>query len=159
MSAFRVKRTSRPSFSARMKRDGFGRSTVIYPICSALTNSSFLEDRCSLSDQKSFILASSRRAFILAMRDGDRANKNEIGIFVSSVTSNDFPHAMPLTAFTDDRGTKIRKWANLCTAMSQFISPGFIANRQSVLVSSPTQRKVFNWNASSLLVPLSYKPP
>ena len=101
----------------------FGSSTVVYSVCSALTNSFFLEDRCSLSDQKSFILASSRRAFILAMRGGDRANKIEIGIFVSSVTSNDFPHAMPLTAFTDDRGRKVRKWANLCSAMSQFISP------------------------------------
>src|SRR5215472_8865641 len=34
-----------------------------------------------------------------------------------------FPHAMPLTAFTDHRGRKTRKLANLCTAMSQFISP------------------------------------
>ena len=98
-----------------------------------------------MSDQKSFILASTRRAFILALRDRDRANKNEIGVFASSVTSNDFPHAMPLTAFTDDRGTKIRKWANLCTAMSQFnIAGGFIANRQTVLVSSQMERKVFN---------------
>ena len=30
------------------------------------------------------------------MRDGDRANKNEIEIFVFSVTSNDFPHDMLL---------------------------------------------------------------
>jgi hypothetical protein len=52
----------------------------------------FLKDRCSLSDQISFILASSRRAFILAMRDRDRANENEIEIFVLSVTSNDFFH-------------------------------------------------------------------
>ena len=44
----------------------------------------------------SFILASSRRAFILAMGDRDRANKNEIEIFVFSVTSNDFPHDMLL---------------------------------------------------------------
>ena len=57
-----------------------------------LTNSFFLKDRCSLSDQISFILASNWRAFILAMRDRDRANKNEIEIFVFSVTSNDFPH-------------------------------------------------------------------
>ena len=34
-----------------------------------LTNSFLLKDRCSLSDQISFILASSRRAFIVAMRD------------------------------------------------------------------------------------------
>src|SRR6516164_9996002 len=56
-----------------------------------LTNSFVLKDRCSLSDQMSFILASNWRAFTLAMRDSDRANKNEIEIFVFSVTSNDFP--------------------------------------------------------------------
>jgi hypothetical protein len=61
-------------------------------------NSFFFEDRCSLSNQNSFLPASSRIAFILAIRNGDRANKNEIGIFVSSVTSNDFPHAMLLTS-------------------------------------------------------------
>src|SRR6516164_6439774 len=64
-----------------------------------LTNSFFLKDRCSLSDQISFILASNWRAFILAMRDRDRANKNEIEIFVFSVTSNDFPHDMLLLSF------------------------------------------------------------
>ena len=37
---------------------------------------------------------------MLAMRDRDRANKNEIGILTSSVTSNDFPHAMLLIALT-----------------------------------------------------------
>jgi hypothetical protein len=58
-----------------------------------------LKDRCSLSDQISFILASGRRGFILAMRDRDRANKNEIEIFVFSVTSNDFPHDMLLLTF------------------------------------------------------------
>jgi len=61
-----------------------------------LTNSFFLKDRCSLSDQISFILASNWRAFILAMRDRDRANKNEIETFVFSVTLNDFPHDMLL---------------------------------------------------------------
>ena len=64
-----------------------------------LTNSFFLKDRCSLSDQISFILASNWRAFILAMRDKDRANRNEIEIFVFSVTSNDFPHDMLLLFF------------------------------------------------------------
>jgi hypothetical protein len=63
-----------------------------------LTNSFFLKDRCSLSDQISFILASDWRAFILAVRDRDRAN-NEIEIFVFSVTSNDFPHDMLLLIF------------------------------------------------------------
>jgi hypothetical protein len=66
-------------------------------------NSFFLKDRCSLSDQISFILASNWRAFILAIRDGDRANKNEIEIFVFSVTSNDFPHDMLLLIFTENR--------------------------------------------------------
>ncbi len=56
------------------------------------TNSFFLKDRCSLSDQISFVLASTWRAFILTMRDKNRANKNEIEIFVFGVTSNDFPH-------------------------------------------------------------------
>jgi hypothetical protein len=34
------------------------------------------------------------------MRDRDRANKNEIEIFVFSVTSNDFPHDMLLLIFS-----------------------------------------------------------
>jgi hypothetical protein len=37
---------------------------------------------------------------MLAMRDRDRANKNEIEIFVFSVTSNDFPHDMLLLIFS-----------------------------------------------------------
>lgn len=45
---------------------------------------------------------------MLALRDSDRANKNEIQIFVPSITSNDFPHEMLVTAFTDNR-RKIRK--------------------------------------------------
>ena len=73
-----------------------------------LTNSFFLKDRCSLSDQISFILASNWRAFILAMRDRDRANKNEIEIFVFSVTSNDFPHDMLLLIFSLKIGAAIR---------------------------------------------------
>ena len=73
-----------------------------------LTNSFFLKDRCSLSDQISFILASNWRAFILAMRDRDRANKNEIEIFVFSVTSNDFSHDMLLLIFSLKIGAAIR---------------------------------------------------
>src|SRR6516164_7222025 len=73
--------------------------TVIHSVCKGqLTNRFFLKDRRSFSDQISFILASNRRGFILAMRDRDRAYKraykNEIEIFVFSVTSNDFPHDM-----------------------------------------------------------------
>jgi hypothetical protein len=76
--------------------------------CRRLTNSFFLKDRCSLSDQISFILASNWRAFTLAMRDRDRANKNEIEIFVFSVTSNDFPHDMLLLIFSLKIGAAIR---------------------------------------------------
>lgn len=65
-----------------------------YSVCSALTNSFLFENCCSLSDQNSFLPTSNRSPFVLAIRDRDRANKNEFGIFVSSVTSNDFPHAM-----------------------------------------------------------------
>jgi hypothetical protein len=72
-----------------------------------LTNSFLLKDRCSLSDQISFILASSRRAFILVMRDRDRANKNEIEILLFSVTSNDFPHDMLLLTFSSNLGSKL----------------------------------------------------
>jgi hypothetical protein len=36
------------------------------------------------------------------MRDRDRANKNEIEIFVFSVTSNDFPHDMLLLTFSSN---------------------------------------------------------
>ena len=71
--------------------------------CALAFSGFLLKDRCSLSDQISFILASSRRAFILAMRDRDRANKDEIEIFVFSVTSNDFPHYMLLLTFVPAR--------------------------------------------------------
>ena len=45
---------------------------------------------------------------MLAMRDRDRANKNEIEIFVFSVTSNDFPHDMLLLIFSLKIGVAIR---------------------------------------------------
>ena len=45
---------------------------------------------------------------MLAMRDRDRANKNEIEIFVFSVTSNDFPHDMLLLIFLLKIGAAIR---------------------------------------------------
>jgi hypothetical protein len=72
-----------------------------------LTNSFFLKDRCALSDQISFILASNWRGFILAKRDRDRANKSEIEIFVFSVTLNDFPHDMLLLIFSSKIGPKL----------------------------------------------------
>jgi len=40
---------------------------------------------------------------MLAMRDRDRANMNEIEIVVFSVTSNDFPHHMLLLTFVPTR--------------------------------------------------------
>jgi hypothetical protein len=102
-----------PECARNLKSPGLPGSTVVYSVCSELTNSLFLEDCCSLSDQNSFILTSSRIAFILALRDRDRANKNEIGIFVSSVTSNDFPHAMLLTSpiihMAADHSTTLRQ--------------------------------------------------
>jgi hypothetical protein len=85
-----------------------------------LTNSFFLKDRCSLSDQISFILASNWRAFILAMRDRDRANKNEIEIFVFSVTSNDFPHDMLLNPKAPPIITPIARSTTLPRAVRTF---------------------------------------
>jgi hypothetical protein len=41
------------------------------------------------------------------MRDRDRANKNEIEIFVFSVTSNDFPHDKLLLTFSSNLGSKL----------------------------------------------------
>jgi hypothetical protein len=41
------------------------------------------------------------------MRDRNRANKNEIEIFVFSVTSNDFPHDMLLLTFSSNLGSKL----------------------------------------------------
>jgi hypothetical protein len=62
------------------------------------------------------------------MRDRDRANKNEIEIFVFSVTSNDFPHDMLLLTFSSNLGSKLwcRRYLHqnhqglgaLCTAAS-----------------------------------------
>src|SRR5262250_1665358 len=51
-----------------------------------LTNRFFLKDRCALPDQMSFSLARSWRAFLLAKEDRRGANKNEITIFVFSIT-------------------------------------------------------------------------
>ena len=42
------------------------------------------------------------------MRDKDRANKNEIEIFVFSVTSNDFPHDVLLLIFSSKLGPSYR---------------------------------------------------
>ena len=58
----------------------------------------FLKDRCALPNQMSFLPASSRRTFVLAKRDRNRANENQIAIFVFNVTAKDFPHGV-LRAF------------------------------------------------------------
>jgi hypothetical protein len=74
--------------------------TVIHLVCKGhLTDRFFLKDRRSVSDQIFSSLASSGRAFILVMRDRDRANKSEIEIFVFSVTSKDFPRHMLTLAY------------------------------------------------------------
>jgi len=59
-----------------------------------LTNRFFLKDRCALPDQMSFSLARSWRAFLLAKEDRRGANKNEITIFVFSITAKDFSHGV-----------------------------------------------------------------
>jgi len=45
-----------------------------------------------LPDQISLIPSLRRRGLVLAMGDGDGADKNEIVIFVARVTANDCPH-------------------------------------------------------------------
>jgi hypothetical protein len=59
-------------------------------------NEFLLKDRCALPDQMSFVFTFSRRRFILAMRDGDGANKNKIAVFDFGVTPKHFPHDMLL---------------------------------------------------------------
>jgi hypothetical protein len=44
----------------------------------------------------SSVFTFSRRRFILAMRDGDGANKNKIAVFDFGVTPKHFPHDMLL---------------------------------------------------------------
>ena len=59
-----------------------------------LTNNFLFKDRCALPDQMSFVLTFARRAFVLAMRNRDRTNLDEIAILGLSVTPKDFPHNM-----------------------------------------------------------------
>jgi hypothetical protein len=59
-----------------------------------LTNRLFFEDRRALPDQMYFFLTFPWRGFVLAVRDRDRANKNEIASFVFSVTAKDFSHGV-----------------------------------------------------------------
>ena len=58
-----------------------------------LTNRFFPKDRCTLPNQMSFLLVHSWSAFVLAKGDRHGANKNEIVIFVFSVTTKGFSHA------------------------------------------------------------------
>ena len=69
-----------------------------------LTNRFFLKDRCALPDQMSFSVARSWRAFVLAKEDRRGANKNEITIFVFSITAKDFSHGVLL----DGKGDPFR---------------------------------------------------
>jgi hypothetical protein len=57
------------------------------------TNRFFPKDRCTLPNQMSFLLVHSWSAFVLAKGDRHGANKNEIVIFVFSVTTKGFSHA------------------------------------------------------------------
>jgi hypothetical protein len=60
-----------------------------------LTERFFLKDRRALPNQMSPILPFSWRALVLAMRNRDRANKNEIAAFVLGVTTKNFSHVVP----------------------------------------------------------------
>jgi hypothetical protein len=51
-----------------------------------------LKDCCALPDQMPFVLTLSWRAFVFAMRDRNRADKDEIATSVFGVTAKDFPH-------------------------------------------------------------------
>jgi hypothetical protein len=42
----------------------------------------------------SFVLTFPWRGFVLAMRDRDRADENEIAVLALGVTTKDFPHEM-----------------------------------------------------------------
>ena len=75
---------STPERLRSTRRAGMGR----------LTNNFLFKDRCALPDQMSFVLTFARRAFVLAMRNRDRTNLDEIAIFGLSVTPKDFPHNM-----------------------------------------------------------------
>jgi len=57
-----------------------------------LTNRFFLEDRCALPNQMCFFPTFPWRGFVLAVRDRDRANMNEIPISVFDITAKDFSH-------------------------------------------------------------------
>jgi len=92
-----------PGHRLRLERGGeaqgcLGRSAEVVPHRQRRVRLLFhfdyfpLEDRRALPDQMPPILALPRRALVLAVRDGDRADENEIAIFVSGVTANDRPH-------------------------------------------------------------------
>jgi hypothetical protein len=57
-----------------------------------LLNRFFLKDRRALPDQMSSMLTFAWRGFVLAMRNGHRANKNETAAFIFGVTAKDFSH-------------------------------------------------------------------
>jgi len=90
-------------------------TALVDPI-SKLMNGFFLKDLCALFDQMSFFSTSSWRRFVLAKRDRHRANKNEIAIFVFSVTAKDFPHGVLLHGNRRNRHLKL-------TAARQYSNP------------------------------------
>jgi hypothetical protein len=92
------------------------RTAICWGFTGRLTYSFFLKDRCALADQMSFVQTFPWRGFFLAMRDRDRANKNEIAVIVFSVTSNDFPHDM-LLCF----GLSCSQRIALCASFPNFV--------------------------------------
>jgi len=84
---------SRSNLSTRMRR-GYNRQNGagVLLIRGFAVNCFLLKDRCALPDQISLIPSFRQRTLGLAVRDGDRANKIEIVIFVSRVATNDCPH-------------------------------------------------------------------
>jgi hypothetical protein len=66
--------------------------SAVEPPVGGLTNHFFLKDRGALRNQMSFALTFPWRGFVLAVRDGNRPNKNEIATSVFGVTAKDFSH-------------------------------------------------------------------
>lgn len=99
-----------------------------------------LEDRRTSPDQISLIPSLRRRAFGLAVRDGDSADENEMTMFVSGVTANNCPHDVLLyrPAFHNIRPSRatVRTYSKKC---------------RSAIASSSTERgRLANGTSSQL---------
>src|SRR5262249_38674468 len=69
-----------------------GRYFGLYARLGPISQDLLLKDRCPLPDQTSFGLTFPWARFVLAMRDRDRANKNEVAISVFCVATKDLSH-------------------------------------------------------------------